>query len=81
MTREELERAAWRYTPRDLRVERKDGTRLIVRRNPTTERAELIQLGLLPDADLFAALPAVVQAECRESFSAYLAGKKTQRSA
>lgn len=81
MTREDLERAAWRYTSRDLRVERKDGTRLIVRRNPATQRAELIQIECLPDADLFAALPDVVQDESKESFSAYLAGKKTQRSA
>jgi hypothetical protein len=81
VSREELERLVWRYMPRDLRVERKDGTRLIVRRNASTQRAELIQLAVLPDADLFAALPAVVQDECKESFSAYIAGEKAQRSA
>lgn len=81
MSREELERLVWRYTPHDLRVQRKDGTRLIVRRNPTTKRAELMHLGVLPDADLFGSLPAVVQEECKESFSVYVAGEKKQRTA
>lgn len=81
MNREELERAAWRYTPRDLRVERKDGTRLIVRRNPKTDQPELTQIGFLPDAELFAALPDVVRVECKESFAKYVAGKQTQRTA
>lgn len=81
MTREELERLVWRYTHRDFRVERKDGTRLILVREEPSGRAVLSPLAALSDEQLFAELPELVRDECKESFSAYLAGKKTQRSA